>query len=105
MTAKEARDKAERFNSIKNDIVYKKLQEAIQDESSNGKYYVIVTLPDYIVENGNNGISYYIPIKKRLDNAISALKNDGFKVTNRPSFLNEAEYEITIDWSKEEDKT
>lgn len=49
MTANEARQKAESFNLIKNDIVYKKLQEAIQDEASKGRYYVIVNLPSFLL--------------------------------------------------------
>lgn len=104
MTANEARQKAESFNLIKNDIVYKKLQEAIQDEASKGRYYVIVNLPSFFVENGNSGIAYYIPIEKRLDKAVQALKNDGFKVTVRPSICLEHGHEVTIDWSMEEPK-
>lgn len=43
MTANEARQKAESFNLIKNDnTVYKKIQEAIQDSASKGRYYIIV---------------------------------------------------------------
>lgn len=103
MTANEARQKAEGFNLIKNDVIYKKLQEAIQDEASNGRYYVIVNLPSFTIENGNSGVAYYLPIEKRLDKAVQALKSDGFKVTVRPSdCCLEDGLEVTIDWSMEE---
>lgn len=103
MTANEARQKAESFNLIKNDTVYKKIQEAIQDSASNGRYYVIVDFPSFIIEVGDSGISYYVPIERRLNEAVRTLKNDGFKVTVRPStYL--VGHEVTVDWSVEEHK-
>lgn len=101
MTANEARRKAESFNLIKNDTVYKKIQEAIQDSASNGRYYIIVDFPSFIIEVGDSGISYYIPIERRLDEAVRTLKNDGFKVTVRLSTCIDG-YEVTVDWSVEE---
>lgn len=38
MTAKEARKAANAFNSIKDDIIYKKIQEAIEERASKGEY-------------------------------------------------------------------
>ena len=104
MTANEARQKADSFILIKNDIVYKKLQEAIQNKASNGRYYVIINLPSFLIENGNSDVAYYIPIERRLDKIVQALKNDGFKVTVRPSVCLEHGHEVTIDWSMEEYK-
>lgn len=101
MTANEARRKAESFNLIKNDTVYKKIQEAIQDSASNGRYYIIVDFPSFIIEVGDSGISYYIPIERRLDEAVRTLKNDGFKVTVRPSTCLDG-HEVTVDWFVEE---
>lgn len=102
MTANEARQKAESFNLIKNDIIYKKIQESIQDRASNGRYFVVVDFPSFLVETRGSGIKYYTPIKKRLDEAVLALKNDGFKVTVRPSICLEHGYEVTVNWSAEE---
>ena len=102
MTANEARRKAESFNLIKNDnTAYKKIQEAIQDSASNGRYYIIVDFPSFIIAVGDSGISYYIPIERRLDEAVRTLKNDGFKVTVRPSACLDG-HEVTVDWSVEE---
>lgn len=42
MTAKEARKAANAFNSIKDDIIYKKIKEAIEERASKGEYWVIV---------------------------------------------------------------
>lgn len=102
MTANEARRKADSFILIKNDIVYKKLQEAIQNEASNGRYYVIINLPPFLIENGNSDVAYYISIESRLDEVVQALRNDGFKVTVRHSICLEHGHEVTIDWSMEE---
>lgn len=104
MTAKEAREIAEVFNLAKDDIIYKKLQEAIQQDASKGRFYTTINLPDCIVEIGDSGVAYYIVVKDRLDKAVLTLKNDGFKVTVQPSTYTGCKYEIVIDWSKEEDK-
>ena len=101
MTANETRRKAESFILIKNNTVYKKIQEAIQDSASNGRYYIIVNFPSFIIGVGDSGISYYIPIERRLDEAVRTLKNDGFKVTVRSSSCLDG-YEVTVDWSVEE---
>ena len=104
MTAKEARNKAEAFNLVQNDSVYKKLQNSIQQEASKGKFYVLVYLPDCTVETGDSGLSYYLPIQSRLDKAVIALKEEGFDVTVRPSTVDSFTHEVVIDWSKEEHK-
>ena len=36
MTAKEAKDKANAFNSIKNDVIYKKIEKLIEQAASKG---------------------------------------------------------------------
>lgn len=54
MTAKEAREIAEVFNLAKDDIIYKKLQEAIQQDASKGRFYTTINLPDCIVEIGDS---------------------------------------------------
>ncbi len=104
MTANEAREVAVAFNSAKNDIIYKKLQEAIQQDASEGRFYATINIPDYIIETDDNGVAYYIAIGDRLDKAVLTLKSDGFKVTVQPSICAECKYEVVIDWSKEENK-
>ena len=104
MTAKEAREVAVAFNSVKNDIIYKKLQEAIQQDASEGRFYTTINISDYIIETDDNGVAYYIAIGDRLDKAVLILKSDGFKVTVQPSTYTECKYKVVIDWSKEEDK-
>ena len=101
MTAKEARGVAEAFNLVKNDIIYKKLQEAIQQDASEGRFYTTINISDYIVETDDNGVAYYIAIGDRLDKAVLILKSDGFKVTVQPSTYTGCKYEVVIDWSKE----
>ena len=78
MTAKEARGVAVAFNSAKNDIIYKNLQEAIQQDASEGRFYTTINIPDYIIETDDNGVAYYIAIGDRLDKAVLTLKSDGF---------------------------
>ena len=80
MTAKEAREVAVAFNSVKNDIIYKKLQEAIQQDASEGRFYTTINISDYIIETDDNGVAYYIAIRDRLDKAVLILKSDGFKL-------------------------
>ena len=103
MTAKEARGVAEAFNLVKNDIIYKKLQETIQQDASEGRFYTTINISDYIIETDDNGVAYYA-IRDRLDKAVLILKSDGFKVTVQPSICAECKYKVVIDWSKEEDK-
>ena len=104
MTAKEAREAAVAFNSVKNDIIYKKLQEAIQQDASEGRFYTTINISDYIIETDDNGVAYYIAIRDRLDKAVLILKSDGFKVTVQRSICAGRKYIVVIDWSKEEDK-
>ena len=104
MTAKEAREVAIAFNSVKNDIIYKKLQEAIQQDASEGRFYTTINISDYIIETDDNEVAYYSAIRDRLDKAVLILKSDGFKVTVQPSTYTGCKYEVVIDWSKEEDK-
>lgn len=105
MTANEARAVADAFSLAKNDTIYKKLQEKIQQEASKGRFYITIHLPDYTVETGESGVAYCIAVKDRLDKAVLILKSEGFKVTVQPSTYIDCKHEVTIDWSKEEDKT
>lgn len=105
MTAKEARGVADAFSLAKNDIIYKKLQEMIQQNASKGRFHTTIHLPDYTVETGESGAAYCIAVKDRLDKAVLILKSEGFKVTVQPSTYIDCKYEVIIDWSKEEDKT
>ena len=101
MTAKEAREVAVAFNSVKNDIIYKKIEKLIEQEASKGEYYVIVNFSDYEIELSNNSSLYQIP-ELRMRTIIEKFCSDGYnlevKVYKR---YGTTQYEIKIDWSNE----
>ena len=98
MTAKEAKDKANAFNSIKNDIIYKKIQEAIEERASKGEYWVIVNFSNYELEISNNS-SLSLPVKERLKMILESFCNDGYRIKIKIYKIAETLYEIKIDWS------
>ena len=101
MTAKEARGVAVAFNSIKNDIIYKKIEKLIEQAASKGEYYVIVNFFDSEIELSNNSSLYQIP-ELRMRTIIEKFCSDGYnlkvKVYKR---YGTTQYEIKIDWSNE----
>lgn len=101
MTAKEAREVAVAFNSVKNDIIYKKIEKLIEQVASKGEYYVIVNFSDYEIELSNNSSLYQIP-ELRMRTIVEKFCSDGYnlevKVYKR---YGTTQYEIKIDWSNE----
>jgi hypothetical protein len=98
MTAKEARKAANAFNSIKDDIIYKKIQEAIEERASKGEYWVIVSFSNYELEISNNS-SLSLPVKERLKMILESFCNDGYRIKVKIYKIAETLYEIKIDWS------
>ena len=98
MTAKEARKAANAFNSIKDDIIYKKIQEAIEERASKGEYWVIVRFSNYELEISNNS-SLSLPVKERLKMILESFCNDGYRIKVKIYKIAETLYEIKIDWS------
>lgn len=98
MTAKEARKAANAFNSIKDDIIYKKIQEAIEKRASKGEYWVIVSFSNYELEISNNS-SLSLPVKERLKMILESFCNDGYRIKVKIYKIAETLYEIKIDWS------
>lgn len=100
MTAKEARKAANAFNSIKDDIIYKKIQEAIEKRASKGEYWVIVSFSNYELEISNNS-SLSLPVKERLKMILESFCNDGYRIKVKIYKIAETLYEIKIDWGNE----
>lgn len=98
MTALEARKAADSFNSIKDDIIYKKIQEAIEERASKGEYWVIVSFSNYELEISNNS-SLSLPVKERLKMILESFCNDGYRIKVKIYKIAETLYEIKIDWS------
>jgi hypothetical protein len=98
MTAKEARKAANAFNSIKDDIIYKKIQEAIEKRASKGEYWVIVSFSNYELEISNNS-SLSLPVKERLKMILESFCNDSYRIKVKIYKIAETLYEIKIDWS------
>lgn len=101
MTAKEAREAANAFNSIKDDIIYKKIKEAIEERASKGEYWVIVIFSNYELEISNNSSLPAIPVKERVKMILESFCNDGYGIKVKISKRAETLYEIKIDWSTE----
>lgn len=100
MTAKEARKAANAFNSIKDDIIYKKIQEAIEKRASKGEYWVTVSFSNYELEISDNS-SLSLPVKERLKMILESFCNDGYRIKVKIYKIAETLYEIKIDWSNE----
>lgn len=100
MTAKEARKAANAFNSIKDDIIYKKIKEAIEERASKGEYWVTVIFSNYELEISNNS-SLFLPVKERVKMILENFCNDGYGIKVKIYKKAETLYEIKIDWSNE----
>ena len=101
MTAKEARKAANAFNSIKDDIIYKKIKEVIEERASKGEYWVTVIFSNYELEISNNSSLPAIPVKERMKMILESFCNDGYRIKVKISKKAETLYEIKIDWSNE----
>lgn len=99
MTAKEAREVAVAFNSVKNDIIYKKIEKLIEQAASKGEYYVIVNFFDYEIELSNNSSLYQIP-ELRMKMIFEKFCSDGYNLEVKIyKHFGETQYQIKIDWS------
>ena len=101
MTAKEAREVAVTFNSVKNDIIYKEIEKLIEQTASKGEYYVIVNFSDYEIELSNNSSLYQIP-ELRMKMIFEKFCSDGYNLEVKIyKHFGETQYQIKIDWSNE----
>lgn len=101
MTAKEARKAANAFNSIKDDIIYKKIKEAIEERASKGEYWVTVILSNYELEISTSLSLPAIPVKERMKMILESFCNDGYGIKVKIYKKAETLYEIKIDWGNE----
>lgn len=101
MTAKEAREVAVAFNSVKNDIIYKKIEELIEQTASKGEYDVFIHFSDYEIEMSNNSSHYNVP-KLRMKMIFEKFCSDGYNLEVKIyKHFGETQYQIKIDWSTE----
>ena len=101
MTAKEAKDKANAFNSIKNDIIYKKIEKLIEQTASKGEYDAFIHFSDYEIEMSNNSSHYNVP-KLRMKMIFEKFCSDGYNLEVKIyKHFGETQYQIKIDWSNE----
>lgn len=101
MTAKEAKNKANAFNSIKNDVIYKKIEKLIEQAASKGEYYVNVNFFDYEIGLSNNSSLYQIP-ELRMRTILEKFCSDGYNLeVEIYKHCGTTQYEIKIDWSNE----
>ena len=100
MTAKETKDKANAFNSIKNDILYKKIEKLIEQAASKGQYQTFINLSkdeiEWIYGSCNN-----VPTEQRIKVTLEQLCNNGFDIEIKIYKRFGTQYEIKIDWSSE----
>lgn len=102
MTAKEAKAKASAFNSIKNDIIYKKIEELIEQVASKGGYYVLANFSDYEIEMSDDNSSHYNVPKLRMRMIFEKFCSDGYNLEVKVyKQCGITQYEIKIDWSNE----
>ena len=99
MTAKEARKAANAFNSIKDDIIYKKIKEAIEERASKGGYWVTVIFSNYELDSSLSLPA--IPVKERMKMILESFCNDGYGIKVKIYKKAETLYEIKIDWGNE----
>lgn len=100
MTAKEAKDKANVFNSIKTDILYKKIEKLIKQAASKGQYQIFVNLSQEEIEwiyGSCNDVSTELRIKVTLEHLCS----NGFDIEIKIYKRFGIKYEIKIDWGNE----
>lgn len=101
MTAKEAKAKASAFNSIKNDVIYKKIEKLIEQAASKGEYYVIVNFFDYEIELSDTSSLYQTP-ELRMRTIIGKFCSDGYNLEVEVyKHYGTTQYEIKIDWGNE----
>lgn len=100
MTAKEAKFKAVEFNSIKNDILYKKIEKLIEQAASKGQYQIFVNLSRDEIE-WIYGSCNEVSTEQRIKVTLECLCDKGFDVEIKISKRFITQYEIKIGWSCE----
>ena len=100
MTAKEARNRAAEFNSIKNDIIYKKIEDLIEQTASKGQYQIFVNLSESVIE-WVCGSSTYGSTEQRIKAILEYLCDKGFDIEIKTYKRFGTQYEIKIGWSCE----
>ena len=100
MTAKEAKDKATIFNSIKNDILYKKIEKLIKQAASKGQYQIFVNLLQEEIE-WIYGSCNEVSTKQRIKVTLEQLCSNGFDIEIKIYKRFGTKYEIKIDWGNE----
>ncbi len=102
MTAKEAKAKAATFNSIKNDIIYKKIEKLIEQTASKGGYYMFANFSKCEIEMSDNPSLYYTPLNLRMKMIFEKFCSEGYNLEVKIYKLyGGTQYEIKIDWSNE----
>lgn len=100
MTAKEAKSKAVEFNSIKNDILYKKIEKLIEQAASKGQYQIFVNLSRDEIE-WIYGSCNEVSTEQRIKVTLECLCDKGFDIEIKISKRFMTQYEIKIGWSCE----
>lgn len=100
MTAKEAKFKAVEFNSIKNDILYKKIEKLIEQAASKGQYQIFVNLSRDEIE-WIYGSCNEVSTEQRIKVTLECLCDKGFDIEIKISKRFMTQYEIKIGWSCE----
>lgn len=100
MTAKEARKTATVFNSIKNDILYKKIEKLIKQAASKGQYQIFVNLSqeeiEWVYGSCNN-----VSTEQRIKVTLEQLCSNGFDIEIKIYKRFGIKYEIKIGWGNE----
>ena len=104
MTAKEAKAVADAKKSVTNCATYKMIQKAIEEDASKGLYHTTISLPNYLTHTDPNGIVTFIMIEDEITKVVKLLRAEKFDVVVCQSDIYGCDFDIKIDWSKEEDK-
>lgn len=100
MTAKEAKAKAAAFDSIKDNIIYKKIEKLIDQASSKGQYQVFVNLSEGEIEWFYGSFNYG-SIEQGIKAILEYLCGKGFDIEAKIYKRYGTQYEIKIGWSCE----
>ena len=100
MTAKEAKNKADTFKLIENEIIYKKIEKLIEQAASKGQYQIFVNLLQEEIE-WIYGSCNDVSTEQRIKVTLECLCDKGFDIEIKISKRFVKQYEIKIGWSCE----
>ena len=100
MTAKEAKAKAAAFDSIKDNIIYKKIEKLIDQASSKGQYQVFVNLSEGEIEWFYDSFNYG-SIEQEIKAILEYFCDKGFDIETKIYKRYGTQYKIKIGWSCE----